>query len=94
LVGSLMFSATTGGHSKKIAILSSQANAVNQPPQQSGVSQLDRIKNRGYLICGVNGELPGFSFVNAEGKYAGIDVDFCRAIAAAIFDDANQVQFS
>jgi general L-amino acid transport system substrate-binding protein len=93
LVGSLMFSAITGNHSKNIAILSSKANAVNQPRQQSGVSQLDRIKNRGYLICGVNGELPGFSFVNAEGKYAGIDVDFCRAIAAAIFDDANQVQF-
>lgn len=93
LVGSLMLSAATKDQSNNIATHSSEANAVNQPQQQSGVSQLDRIKHRGYLICGVNGELPGFSFVNADGNYAGIDVDFCRAIAAAIFDDARRVQF-
>ena len=56
-------------------------------------SSLDRIKKRGYLICGVNGELPGFSFVNSDGNYAGIDVDFCRAIAAALFDDPRKVKF-
>jgi general L-amino acid transport system substrate-binding protein len=45
------------------------------------------------LVCGVSGELPGFSFVNKDGKYSGLDVDICRAIAAALFDDPNAVQF-
>jgi general L-amino acid transport system substrate-binding protein len=56
-------------------------------------SRLDSIKNSGQLICGVSGELPGFSFVDTNGKYTGIDVDVCRAIAAAIFDDPNAVEF-
>ena len=69
------------------------ANATNESAQRSGNGYLDRIKERGYLICGVNGELPGFSYVNAQGNYAGIDVDLCRAIAAAIFDDPTKVKF-
>ncbi|MEO0847318.1 MAG: amino acid ABC transporter substrate-binding protein [Cyanobacteria bacterium J06648_1] len=71
----------------------SVANATNESVRQSGKSHLDLVKQRGFLICGVNGELPGFSFVNAEGNYAGIDVDLCRAIAAAIFDDPTKVKF-
>ncbi|MBD2433590.1 MULTISPECIES: amino acid ABC transporter substrate-binding protein [Fischerella] len=56
-------------------------------------SRLDTIKNRGKLICGVSGQLPGFSYVKANGEYAGLDVDICRAIAAAIFDDPKKVEF-
>ncbi|GAB1538785.1 amino acid ABC transporter substrate-binding protein [Scytonema sp. NUACC21] len=56
-------------------------------------SRLDTIKNRGRLICGVSGGLPGFSYVKPSGEYAGIDVDVCRAIAAAIFDDPKKVDF-
>jgi general L-amino acid transport system substrate-binding protein len=56
-------------------------------------SRLDTIKNRGKLICGVSGQLPGFSYVQANGEYAGLDVDICRAIAAAIFDDPKKVEF-
>jgi general L-amino acid transport system substrate-binding protein len=52
------------------------------------------IKSRGKLICGVSGELPGFSFVGTDGKYSGIDVDVCRAIAAAVFDDPEAVEYS
>ena len=55
--------------------------------------RLAQIQERGTLICGVNGELPGFSFVNIKGEYVGLDVDFCRAIAAAIFDDPDRVEF-
>ena len=69
------------------------ANATDESGQSIGDSRLDRIKERGYLICGVNGELPGFSFVNADGKYEGIDVDLCRAISAAIFNDPERVKF-
>ena len=58
-----------------------------------GSSSLEVVKQRGELICGIGGELPGFSFVDAEGRYAGIDVDFCRAVASALFDDPNKVTF-
>lgn len=69
-----------------------QVRAVAQEIRQQKRS-LDIIKQRGYLICGINGELPGFSFVNSDGRHEGIDVDFCRAIAAALFDDPDQVEF-
>ncbi|KYC36766.1 amino acid ABC transporter substrate-binding protein [Scytonema hofmannii PCC 7110] len=59
----------------------------------NSVSRLDTIKNRGKLICGVSGGLPGFSYVKRDGEYAGIDVDVCRAIASALFDDPKKVEF-
>ncbi len=56
--------------------------------------QLDIIKERGKLICGVNGGLPGFSFLDEEtGQFTGFDADYCRAVAAAIFDDPDAVEF-
>ncbi|MGK7914042.1 MAG: amino acid ABC transporter substrate-binding protein [Prochloraceae cyanobacterium] len=56
-------------------------------------SLLDTVKKRGKLICGVSGKLPGFSFVNEKGEYSGIDVDLCRAVAAALFDDPDKVEY-
>jgi general L-amino acid transport system substrate-binding protein len=73
----------------------SACEPIPEPNQIRGVGS-DRLKtviSRGKLVCGVSGELPGFSFVNKEGKYSGLDVDICRAIAAALFDDPNAVQF-
>jgi general L-amino acid transport system substrate-binding protein len=55
---------------------------------------LDQVKARGSLICGVNEGLPGFSFVDNRGIWTGFDVDFCRAIAAAIFGDPNKVKLA
>lgn len=55
---------------------------------------LDGIKAKGFVQCGVNTGLPGFSAANAEGKWEGIDVDVCRAIAAALLGDANKVQYT
>ncbi len=52
-----------------------------------------RILDRGELICGVNDSVAGFGIVNEAGEYEGFDVDFCRAVAAAILGDANAVQF-
>ena len=52
-----------------------------------------RVLDRGELICGVNDRLPGFGTVNDAGEYSGFDVDFCRAVAAAVLGDANAVQF-
>jgi len=54
---------------------------------------LNKIKERASLICGANGELAGFGFPDAQGKWTGLDVDFCRAIAAAVLSDANKVKF-
>jgi general L-amino acid transport system substrate-binding protein len=54
---------------------------------------LQRTIRRGAVHCGVNTGLPGFSSVDEKGNWSGFDVDFCRAIAAAIFDDPNKVRF-
>jgi general L-amino acid transport system substrate-binding protein len=54
---------------------------------------LDTIKQRGVLNCGANGQLPGFGLPDAQGNWTGLDVDLCRAIAAAMFNDASKVKF-
>jgi len=54
---------------------------------------LKAVQERGTLICGVNGQLPGFSFLDPQGNYSGFDADFCRALAAAIFGDPSKVEF-
>jgi general L-amino acid transport system substrate-binding protein len=54
---------------------------------------LDTIKSRGQLICGVNEGLAGFSAADSQGKWTGLDVDVCRAIAAAILGDGNKVKW-
>src|SRR6266704_4284583 len=54
---------------------------------------LKRTIRRDAVFCGVNTGLPGFSSVDDKGNWSGFDVDFCRAIAAAIFDDTKKVQF-
>ncbi len=53
---------------------------------------LTAVKARGALVCGVNEGLPGFSNVDERGIWTGFDVDFCRAIAAAIFGDPRKVK--
>lgn len=58
---------------------------------QEGESLLDEVKARGRLICGVNGGIPGFSFLDADtGEMSGFDADFCRVVAAAIFGEATE----
>jgi len=54
---------------------------------------LDTVKQRGVLNCGSNGQLPGFGLPDSQGNWTGLDVDFCRAIAAAILNDASKVKF-
>lgn len=54
---------------------------------------LERVKSRGLLHCGVNTGLAGFSAPNDKGEWAGIDVDVCKAVAAAIFKDASKVKY-
>ena len=59
----------------------------------AGAGTLDTIKARGALICGSNPGLAGFALPDDQGVYRGLDVDLCRAIAAAIFNDPNKVKF-
>jgi len=54
---------------------------------------LDAIKARGNLICGVSTGVAGFAAADSQGKWTGLDVDVCRAVAAAIFGDADKVKF-
>ncbi len=53
----------------------------------------EEIQNRGNIVCGVNERLPGFGSVDDQGNFEGFDVDFCRAVAAAVFGDAEAVEF-
>ena len=52
-----------------------------------------QVQQRGYLKCGVNSSLPGFSFVDEKGNWSGLDVDFCRGLAAVILEDITKVKF-
>jgi ABC-type amino acid transport substrate-binding protein len=54
---------------------------------------LKRTIRREAVLCGVNTGLPGFSSPDDKGNWSGFDVDFCRAVAAAIFDDPKKVEF-
>src|SRR5580704_14515988 len=54
---------------------------------------LKRTVRRGEVLCGVNTGLPGFSIPDDKGNWTGFDVDFCRAVAAAIFDDPTKAKF-
>jgi len=94
---------TTGGLPQVVetVIVTVEVPAAGGTPQvQIEVAQapgfgetLQAVQTRGSLICGVNGQLPGFSFLDPDGNYSGFDVDFCRALAAAIFGDPTAVEF-
>lgn len=55
---------------------------------------LDDVKAKGFIQCGVSQGVPGFSNADVNGEWSGIDVDACRATAAAIFGDAQKVKFT
>ena len=59
----------------------------------AGAGTLDAVKARGQLICGANPGLAGFGLPDSQGVYKGLDVDECRAIAAAIFNDPGKVKY-
>jgi len=61
-------------------------------PAQAGKT-VDAIKARGQLICGVNTGLAGFSAADSQGNWSGLDVDVCKAIAAAMLGDASKVKY-
>jgi general L-amino acid transport system substrate-binding protein len=60
----------------------------------AGASTLDDVMKKGFLQCGVSQGLPGFSNPDQNGNWEGIDVDVCRAVAAAVLGDASKVKYS
>ncbi len=60
---------------------------------ETGKTMLQKVQERGKVVVGVNGKLPGFGYLESDGSYTGFDVDFGKAIAAAVFGDASKVEF-
>ncbi|RCS23135.1 amino acid ABC transporter substrate-binding protein [Phyllobacterium salinisoli] len=73
-------------------VLGAAALALTATAASAGT--LDDVKAKGFLQCGVNTGLAGFSAPNDKGEWSGFDVDYCRAVAAAIFGDPNKVKFT
>ncbi|HJS77556.1 MAG TPA: amino acid ABC transporter substrate-binding protein [Burkholderiales bacterium] len=63
-------------------------------PALAQQSTLDAVRSKGFVQCGVNTGLAGFSQPDSKGVWKGIDVDLCRAVAAAVFGDANKVRYT
>ncbi len=69
------------------------ALALAAVPAHAGAT-FEAVKKKGFVQCGVNSGLPGFSAPDEKGVWKGIDVDVCRAVAAAVFGDANKVKYT
>ena len=61
--------------------------------QGSGSATLDAAKTRAQILCGISGQVPGFSLPDSQGVMRGLDADTCRAVAAAAIGDATKVKF-
>ncbi|RAU18813.1 amino acid ABC transporter substrate-binding protein [Nitrincola tibetensis] len=77
---------------KKIATLVGATVAI-MATAGAHANTLETVKNRGAVQCGVSDGLPGFSATDSTGRWQGIDADVCRAVAAAVFGDAEKVNF-
>jgi general L-amino acid transport system substrate-binding protein len=71
----------------------SESTGGGEGTPAAGGSRLQAVLSRGQLVCGVDGGIPGFSFVDESGAYSGLDVEVCRAVAAALFGDPEAVEF-
>lgn len=76
------------------ATVAPAATAAPAPAAAGFGETLKKVKARGKLVCGVNDQVPGFGFLNkGTGAYSGFDVDFCKAIAAAVFNDVTKIEY-
>src|SRR5690242_4289736 len=78
---------------KRVSLVLTLALAAGFAAQSASAQTLKAVKDRGQLSCGVSQGLPGFSSPDDKGNWTGLDVDICRAIAAAIFDDPTKIKF-
>jgi general L-amino acid transport system substrate-binding protein len=73
-------------------VLGAAVSAIAATAATAGT--LDDVKTKGFLQCGVTQGLAGFSLPDANNNWTGLDVDFCKAVAAAVFGDASKVKFT
>jgi general L-amino acid transport system substrate-binding protein len=77
----------------RAAALALLGAALLAPAPALAGKTLDAVRQRGELICGVNTSAPGFSAADSQGRWVGLDVEMCRAVAAAVLKDAGKVRF-
>ncbi|MBR1227179.1 MULTISPECIES: amino acid ABC transporter substrate-binding protein [unclassified Bradyrhizobium] len=78
---------------KRVSLVLTLAVAAGLSVQAASAQTLKTVKDRGMLSCGVSQGLPGFSSPDDKGNWTGLDVDICRAIAAAVFNDPSKIKF-
>src|ERR1700726_3453803 len=78
---------------KCVSLVLTLALAAGLSAQAATAQTLKTVKDRGMLSCGVSQGLPGFSSPDDKGNWTWLDVDICRAVAAAIFDDPTKVKY-
>src|SRR5258708_32001278 len=74
-------------------LVSSALLLLALPSAAQTPSTLEVVKKRGQVICGVNVGLGGFSMPDSQGKWAGLDIDMCNAVAAAVLGDATKAKY-
>jgi general L-amino acid transport system substrate-binding protein len=77
---------------KTVAVVAATLGTLMAAPAQAGKT-LDGIKAKGQIVCGVNTGLAGFAAADSTGKWSGLDVDVCRALAAAVLSDPEKVKY-
>jgi len=77
---------------KTLAVVAAAFGTLAAAPAHAGKT-LDGIKARGQVVCGVHTGLPGFSAADSAGKWTGLDVDMCRAVATAVLGDPEKVKY-
>jgi general L-amino acid transport system substrate-binding protein len=78
---------------KRVVTTLTLAAALGFAASAATAQTLNTVKSRGVLQCGANTGLAGFGVPDAQGNWNGLDIDFCRALAAAIFNDVTKVKF-
>src|SRR6478672_12701589 len=78
---------------KRVSLVLTLALAAGLSTEAATAQTLKTVKDRSMVSCGVGQGLPGFSVPDDKGNWTGLDVDVCRAIAAAIFNDPGKVRF-
>ena len=81
------------GRSIRGAALALAMSCVALWAHPAGAGTLDTVRQRGTLKCGVNTGLPGFSMLDSKGKWNGLDIDLCSAVAAAVLGDATKANY-
>jgi len=79
---------------KNVLMAFAGASVALMAASSASAATLDDVKAKGFVQCGVNTALPGFAAPDNQGQWKGFDVDFCRAVAAAIFGDPTKVNFT